>query len=203
MKQKLTLFSIIMIVIETICLFLPYTFQEELWHYDAYALTYHGKASLEARYNVNILQIYTDMGRILAFIVIAFMVLSFLAYLFSFLQKKNFLTKYDYITPVISLVFLVCLAIYAYAYAEIDSTNWRREWTINWMFYVVIALHIMTIVFALLIKFGPFENNHQNKMDVGLTKSTTDELIEFKALLDAGVISQKEFDAKKKQLLGL
>ena len=31
----------------------------------------------------------------------------------------------------------------------------------------------------------------------------TQELIKFKQLLDTGVISQEEFDAKKKQLLGL
>ena len=45
---------------------------------------------------------------------------------------------------------------------------------------------------------------------VNLTQSTpknntdnTQELIKFKQLLDSGVISQEEFDAKKKQLLGL
>ena len=33
--------------------------------------------------------------------------------------------------------------------------------------------------------------------------STADELKKFKELLDMGVITQDEFDAKKKQLLGL
>ena len=33
--------------------------------------------------------------------------------------------------------------------------------------------------------------------------STADEIMKFKQLLDAGVITQEEFDAKKKQLLGL
>ncbi len=33
--------------------------------------------------------------------------------------------------------------------------------------------------------------------------SPADELKKFKELLDAGVITQEEFDAKKKQLLGL
>lgn len=33
--------------------------------------------------------------------------------------------------------------------------------------------------------------------------SSADELLKFKQLLDAGVISQEEFDAKKKELLGL
>ena len=33
--------------------------------------------------------------------------------------------------------------------------------------------------------------------------SSADELKKFKELLDAGVISQEEFDAKKKQILGV
>ena len=35
------------------------------------------------------------------------------------------------------------------------------------------------------------------------TQSSADELKKFKELLDMGVITQEEFDAKKKQLLGL
>ena len=35
------------------------------------------------------------------------------------------------------------------------------------------------------------------------TISAADELKKFKELLDSGIISQEEFDAKKKQLLGL
>ena len=33
--------------------------------------------------------------------------------------------------------------------------------------------------------------------------SVADEIVKFKGLLDAGVITQEEFDTKKKQLLGL
>ena len=35
------------------------------------------------------------------------------------------------------------------------------------------------------------------------TLSPADELLKYKQLLDSGVITQEEFDAKKKQLLGL
>ena len=41
------------------------------------------------------------------------------------------------------------------------------------------------------------QTNAQNNTD------TTQELIKFKQLLDAGVITQEEFDTKKKQLLGM
>ena len=36
-----------------------------------------------------------------------------------------------------------------------------------------------------------------------IPQSNADELRKFKELLDSGVITQEEFDAKKKQLLGL
>ena len=46
---------------------------------------------------------------------------------------------------------------------------------------------------------------HQNKSTVTLAApvSNADELKKFKELLDEGVITQAEFDAKEKQLLGL
>ena len=34
-------------------------------------------------------------------------------------------------------------------------------------------------------------------------QSAADEIVKFKQLLDSGIITQEEFDAKKKQLLGL
>ena len=48
-----------------------------------------------------------------------------------------------------------------------------------------------------------FKNNRNNPQQVVQATSSADELLKFKELLDMGVISQEEFDAKKKQLLGL
>ena len=36
-----------------------------------------------------------------------------------------------------------------------------------------------------------------------IPQSNADELAKFKSLLDSGIITQEEFEAKKKQLLGL
>ena len=41
------------------------------------------------------------------------------------------------------------------------------------------------------------------KNNIGTAFSAADELTKFNGLLDAGVISQEEFDAKKKQILGV
>ena len=45
--------------------------------------------------------------------------------------------------------------------------------------------------------------NHEDDNDNSSSISDADELKKFKELLDMGIISQEEFDAKKKQLLGL
>ena len=45
--------------------------------------------------------------------------------------------------------------------------------------------------------------NSKNTSGVQPNQSAADEIKKFKELLDAGIITQKEFDAKKKQLLGL
>ena len=50
--------------------------------------------------------------------------------------------------------------------------------------------------------FEAYKNNDTVKV-TGATNSSTDEILKFKKLLDEGIITQEEFDAKKKQILGL
>lgn len=198
----------ILIVLETICLFTPYCFLQEHWAYDTSAWTYHGSSTLKYTENINIFGVSTGLGKILAVIVVALMLLSAAAFLLAVIQKNNGLTKIYYYTPAISFIALAVFAIYAYAFAEHDTTNWREEWTINWLFYVVIAIHIVTIAFSILLKLNKFEPAaaravDRKRVDSEQTVSSADELKKYKELLDAGVITQEEFDTKKKQLLGL
>ena len=51
--------------------------------------------------------------------------------------------------------------------------------------------------------FENYKNNDVVEVSGAPAVSAADELKKFKELLDMGVISQEEFDAKKKQLLGL
>ena len=46
------------------------------------------------------------------------------------------------------------------------------------------------------------DNSASNQPETKLVFSAADEILKFKQLLDAGIITQEEFDAKKKQLLG-
>lgn len=46
-------------------------------------------------------------------------------------------------------------------------------------------------------------NRNKKNASINVPQSNADELKKYKDLLDQGIISQEEFDAKKKQLLGL
>ena len=48
-----------------------------------------------------------------------------------------------------------------------------------------------------------FIQKRMNNGNITVAVSNADELKKYKELFDAGVITQEEFDAKKKQLLGL
>ncbi len=51
--------------------------------------------------------------------------------------------------------------------------------------------------------FENYKNNDVVEVNAVSIVSAADELKKFKELLDSGIITQEEFDAKKKQLLGL
>ena len=59
------------------------------------------------------------------------------------------------------------------------------------------------IVFVEKCKHLGSKNDDKIKVDSSSTSSTADELKKFKELLDSDAITQEEFDAKKKELLGL
>lgn len=68
--------------------------------------------------------------------------------------------------------------------------------------YLANASEIHSIINNLLIDRQESNRNssiNTTKQDI----SNADELIKFKKLLDSGIISQEEFEAKKKQLLGI
>ena len=60
---------------------------------------------------------------------------------------------------------------------------------------------VQSAISGLLIDRQNKTNYNEQAANSG--KYDADELKKFKELLDSGVISQEEFDAKKKQLLGL
>ena len=46
------------------------------------------------------------------------------------------------------------------------------------------------------------QNIHENLQPTGSAKSKVEQLRELKGLLDEGILTQEEFDAEKKKILG-
>jgi predicted Zn-dependent peptidase len=67
--------------------------------------------------------------------------------------------------------------------------------------YLANADEIHTVLSDLIISRQGKGTNTIIKQEV--PQSNADELKKFKELLDSGIITQEEFDEKKKQLLGL
>ncbi len=95
-----------------------------------------------------------------------------------------------------------------------NSSDFHKQ--IYWGNIIITILLIIILVIAPFIlpkivnKVKSFKNNRndkkklkQEKAQVNNSLSTTQALKEYKELLDKGVITQEEFDTKKKQLLNL
>ncbi len=116
----------------------------------------------------------------------------------SFLQKKIII-----ILPAVSLILYMVLLVICDNYCSVF--NWQGE---NLVASVGIEYKAFVKPIALAIVIG-VEAYKQFKCPQSVEASTTsndantDELKKFKDLLDSGVITQEEFDAKKEQILGL
>ena len=54
-----------------------------------------------------------------------------------------------------------------------------------------------------LLDLDKNKKSEESNSESGNGKDSADEIMKLKGLLDAGAITQEEFDAKKKELLGL
>lgn len=70
-------------------------------------------------------------------------------------------------------------------------------------YYLANATELHNVLSELLIARQRKETTATSVVMQEVHQSSADELKKFKELLDSGIISQEEFDAKKKQLLGL
>ena len=79
------------------------------------------------------------------------------------------------------------------------------EYEISVLFYITLILMIALLAISVISYFTTRKNGIKENVsiDVISKSSEADEIIKLKNLLDSGIITQEEFDAKKKQLLNL
>lgn len=216
MKQKFTLYTMIMILVETVCLLIPGSYMTDNWHPQGYGIWEKLPAQAVNIFELDRVGIEKGPGWWFSIVVMALMVISFAAYVLAFIHPNHKYVEYTYSLPMISFIALIGFTIYACLFAEMAPYATRWEWTIGWLFPVIAILHILTVVFSLSIKHKKYDditaavsnkiNEVKQEKNIKRAKSNIDpidEVKKYKELLDAGVITQEEFEAKKTQLLNL
>ena len=100
---------------------------------------------------------------------------------------------------VITLVIAAGLAFIPASIAKRKGYSFGLWWFYGWMLFIVAIIHVCVI---------PDKNAQQNQMNAVYplqmpNQSAADELKKYKELLNQGIITEEEFQAKKEQLLKL
>ena len=115
-----------------------------------------------------------------------------------YVVKTNSLFFKNLVTKSVSLDFISDVAktvLKGYGFGNI-AFDCRNE-----KFNYIVSLESMDKMYADIN--DALDHSHSKNSQVNATNSCADELKKYKELLDSGIITQEEFDAKKKQLLGL
>ncbi len=207
MKRKLALLSMVLVLLETILLFVPFCLKRV-----------HASYSLRIKEEVNIFDVDTALERVFAILIVVLLLSVFISFLIYLFNKKTKLPALYFYTSIASLIVLLIFVYLVDHHANITFVQGLDFifWVLNWMIYIIIIINVVLVLLSAFIRFKktdniPFgqskecitNNNTDEIKESYSSNGTSDEIMKFKELLDKGVITQEEFDAKKKQLLGL
>ena len=139
-------------------------------------------------------------------LLLIFFIIHIVYFLLCFTTSIKFLKKKLCIAiPCLSTIFLSVSVIKVLNYHDYDGnyqymTSRSLDCGVSWAFYVACALYLVVILLELFKHFSKLPETKETKSN---TSINSDNLEKLKEYLDKGIITQEEFDAKKKQLLGL
>ena len=195
-KFKLNIAEMICQAISLTLLFLPGMYNWEHWEE-----IYGGYGDwLSSRTPFSFFDVAGNTYIVLGIIIIVLMLANLIFALLAILAPIRFKNGKIYsILPFITIVLMVVFSVICGI-----KDNWGYCAPISWLFYIEMLFLIATAVIALMkcsskVKEEPLKVKVVSASNIG----NADELKKYKELLDSGVITQEEFDAKKKQLLGL
>jgi len=194
-KHKLNIAELVFQGLSLLCLFLPWIYTWEHWEPH-----YLGGEILAYSSPMSFVELMGNISILLGFLVIAAMIANgyfIIEPLFKGYPKKfNILHK---ILPIAVVVFLAAFTIIAsiedsYGYCGVP----------NWLFYfeAFFVIAVMILAFLKCSRNAKSQYKHRQAKQIR-QNSNIDELKKLKELLDMGIITQEEFNAKKRQLLGL
>ena len=203
MNKKINLSISILCILEIICCFTPFCLDEEYWKYKQ-SMVYHGKSSLASHTDISIWGNEAALGKPLPMLFVCAAVVVAVVYFVKMLDHAPKITNKAWIFAIAHTAAMAIFLFYSCSFAEVDEISYRYEYGINWMSYIIIALNLIILTLSVSLKMGKVDKLPIKKqIVVKEQKESADDLLAYKELLDSGIISQEEFEAKKKQILGL
>ncbi len=188
MKKKLTLAMMVITIIEAVCMFIPGIVELGSKDMNAFA-GFRGENA----------GIANTFSKITLFLLVA----SFVCLFSALLEKRNILSKLSAWLPLASFISLLLLIFVCNRLEWVTGSGWTVEENsvhAGSLFYVVIILAAISTVLSFVAKSAKLDDAPAKKVPVGQT-SKADEIKKYKDLLDSGIITQEEFEAKKSELL--
>lgn len=167
----------------------------------AYKTSYSSNVTTNSTVKTSILGLnYLQEGNLLIYIFLILMGINALLCLISIFGNSTDKDGKTHIAIPIIILFFVYLVLYCpVAPSGFKSVEISSAYQI---FGVICTLLMITL--AIIKRTGLVIPKQSQQIINNITETTTaDELKKYKDLLDSGVITQEEFDAKKKQLLGI
>ena len=191
--------------VSLLILFLPCVYTEEIW-LDISGRGGHYKLTSEKTVSFFRKLSGLDNGQFLGILVIIAMAI-LMVLLIVQVAKNHHIT----LIPAISFATMVLFFFYSLTCTkEPWDSGWGPsaydEYSVAFGFILIISLQLTMTLIGFISNSRIKQNGiiEENKTKVEQNNiSNADELSKYKKLLDEGVITQSEFEAKKKQLLGL
>ena len=179
MKKKLTLAMMVITIIEAVCMFIPGIVELGSKDMNAFA-GFRGENA----------GIANTFSKITLFLLVA----SFVCLFSALLEKRNILSKLSAWLPLASFVSLLA---FVGGCSQIDYENYAGyRYQIGRLGSILVIISVVSAVLSLVVKYAKLDDAPAKKVPVGQT-SKADEIKKYKDLLDSGIITQEEFEAKK------
>ena len=203
LKKNYKIFAMLMLLVNIIICYIPAYFLERKYTYKKPISS--GIANLTRKTGCTMFDIDTSIwahsgpGYFLACFVVVCWVICIAVILYSVIRNKDH--KLIGFAPCFCFIpFFVLIKFMKSACLELD--NGYIKYSVNWLFYVSLALQISAAILMVIAMTAKDERIFAFRRP-SYKVSEAEELGKYKELLDSGAITQEEFDAKKKQLLGL
>ena len=207
-KKKVSLIQAIVQLIAIVALFIPISFTRYFSKIGYSIKTY--------QYQESLFSSVSDTENLVLGILLILASAASLAYfvLYFTTNKPQLRKKYCIAIPCVSLPLLAWSVIAIENYTSgisvsgsyYNKTASSTVYGTSWGFYLICALYLGIVVLELYKHFAKIEEESKprvSKTTIIQNSSSADELKKYRDLLDQGIITQEEFDAKKKELLNL